>query len=399
MHDHDTTNELHTQIQYRLIEKLTESERRYRELVESLREVVFECDRNGCLIFLNKAWTEILGYPIQESLGQELKSFILETDRSVWQSALQQKKDDDLELRFVHQTGATLWLEASLRFNQDANLTGSLNNITERKLAEALLKQSNEQLEHRVQIRTHELRQTNEQLSNTLKQLQQAQGWLIQQEKMSSLGQLVAGVAHEINNPVSFIHGNLDHLQNYIQDLTFLIQEYQKKYPHPANELQAEAAKIDLDFILEDLPKVLSSMRMGSDRICEIVLSLRNFARVDEAEIKTVNIHNGLDNTLIILNHRLKANSKRPAIKVMKDYANDLPLVECYAGPLNQVFMNILANAIEAIDEVEQINTPENWGNSVSCITLKTSLVNHQWVQISIADTGAGIPLETQQQI
>ncbi|MBT9314693.1 PAS domain S-box protein [Leptothoe spongobia TAU-MAC 1115] len=399
MQEHDTTNELHTQIQYRLIEKLTESERRYRELVESLREIVFECDRNGCLIFLNKAWTEILGYSTQESLGQQLESFILETDRGTWQSALQQQIEDGLELRFSHQTGAVLWLELAIRFGQDAKLTGSLNNITERKRAETLLKQANEELEHRVQCRTHELSQTNEQLTTTLKQLQQAQGWLIQQEKMSSLGQLVAGVAHEINNPVSFIHGNLEHVQDYTQNLIRLIQQYQKACPSPANAIQAEADSMDLEFILADLPKVLSSMKMGSDRICEIVLSLRNFSRLNEAEIKPVNIHNGLENTLTILNHRLKASSKRPAIEVIKQYANNLPPVECYAGLLNQVFMNILANAIEAIDDMGQRDNSQEWVEKAGKITLKTSLIDHQWVRISIADTGLGIPSEVQQQI
>ncbi len=399
MQEYDATNELHTQIQYRLIEKLTESERRYRELVESLREIVFECDRNGCLIFLNKAWTEILGYSKQVALGQPLGNFILEADRDAWQSALQHHIEDDLELRFAHQSGTILWLELALRFSQDNKITGSLNNITQRKKAETLLMQANEQLENRVKTRTHELSQTNEQLVTTLKQLQQAQGWLIQQEKMSSLGQLVAGVAHEINNPVSFIHGNLDHIQDYIQDLIRLVKQYQKHYSRPAEEIQAEAARIDLDFILEDLPKVLSSMQMGSDRICEIVLSLRNFSRLNESEIKAVNIHRGLDNTLTILNHRLKASAQRPAIKVLKDYSDSLPLVECYAGLLNQVFMNVLANAIEAIDEIGRRDTTQDWGEGVGEITLTTTLIDHQWAQISIKDTGAGIGSDVHHQI
>ncbi|MBX2865081.1 MAG: PAS domain S-box protein [Leptolyngbyaceae cyanobacterium MAG.088] len=399
MHEHDMTNELHTQIQYRLIEQLTESERRYRELVESLREIVFECDLDGCFVFLNKAWTEILGYSIQESLGQSLEDFILDADRDVWRSALLQQTEEDLELRFSHQTGSTLWLELAIRFNQDSKFTGSLNNITERKRAESLLKQANEDLESRIQSRTYELSQTNEQLSNTLKKLQQAQGWLIQQEKMSSLGQLVAGVAHEINNPISFIHGNLDHIQDYIEDLIKLVQKYHKYYPSPAEEIQVVAKKIELDFILEDLPKVLSSMQMGSDRICEIVLSLRNFSRLNEAKIKAVDIHKGLENTLTILNHRLKPSPKRPAIQVIKEYSNDLPLVECYAGLLNQVFMNILANAIEAIDEMGPDDNPLMQGKGGGQITLKTSLIDHQWVRISIADSGPGIPSAVQQQI
>ncbi|MEA5463140.1 PAS domain-containing sensor histidine kinase [Leptothoe sp. PORK10 BA2] len=399
MQEHDMSNELHTQIQYRLIEKLTESERRYRELVESLREIVFECDRNGCLIFLNKAWTEILGYSKQEALTQSLGDFILEADRIAWQAALQQQIESSLELRFKHQTGVVLWLELALRFSSDAKITGSLNNVTERKKAEILLKQANEQLEHRVQIRTRELSQANEQLITTLKKLQQAQGWLIQQEKMSSLGQMVAGVAHEINNPLSFIHGNLEHIQNYIQDLIGLVQQYQAYCPCPAPVIRAEAERIDLDFILADLPKILSSMKMGSDRICEIVLSLRNFSHLNESGIKAVNIHNELDNTLIILNHRLKANPKRSAIQVIKECADDLFPVECYAGLLNQVFMNILANAIDAIDDVEREADPQQLVKEGGHITLRTSLMDSKWVRISISDTGSGIPLAVQPQI
>lgn len=395
----DTNNELHTQIQYRLIEKLTASERRYRELVESLREIVFECDLNGCLIFLNQAWTEILGYATQDSLKCRLEEFILEADRVLWQCALRQHTESNVAIRFVHITGTTLWLELAIRFSEDAKITGSLNNITQRKQAEALLKQANEELEGKIQRRTHELLQTNQQLSNTLNQLQAAQGQLIQQEKMSSLGQLVAGVAHEINNPVSFIHGNLEHIQDYVQTLISLVHKYQHHCPTVAKDIQTEAEKTELDFILEDLPKVLGSIQMGSDRICDIVLSLRNFSRLNESSIKAVDIHSGLDNTLTILNHRLKASPDRPAIDVVKEYDHDLPPVECYAGLLNQTFMNILANAIEAIDEVSQAQPWEQSHNGSGKITVKTALVDQQWVHISITDTGAGIPPDVQQQI
>jgi PAS domain S-box-containing protein len=187
-------------------------------------------------------------------------------------------------------------------------------------------------------------------LEVALRQLQQAQAQLVQSEKMSSLGQLVAGVAHEINNPLSFIHGNLTHVNQYAGDLLELVQLYEECYPNSAAEIQALIEEIDLDFIKEDLPKVLSSMQMGTERIHTIVLSLRNFSRADRTERKWADIHEGLDNTLLILAHRLKAKSDCPGIEVIKEYG-DLPKVQCYLGQLNQVFMNILSNAIDAIAE------------------------------------------------
>lgn len=187
------------------------------------------------------------------------------------------------------------------------------------------------------------------QLEQALRELQQAQAQLVQSEKMSSLGQLVAGIAHEINNPINFIYGNLSYVQDYAEDLLQVIQLYQQYYPRRIAEIEATAQTIDLDFIQEDLPKILSSMRMGADRIRQIVLSLRNFSRLDEAEMKWVDIHEGIDNALLILSHRLKAiGPADPDIQVVKDYGK-LPRVQCYAGQLNQVFMNILTNAIDAI--------------------------------------------------
>lgn len=399
MREQDSTNELHTQIQYRLIEKLAESECRYRELVENLREIVFECDRESRLIFINRAWTETLGYPVQDSTGRRLDEFIDLADTKIWQSALQQQTDCCLELRFTHQKGNTLWLELALRFNRDDKLSGSLVDITKRKQAEAILKQSNEELEMKVRLRTSELTHANRELTHTLQQLQQAQGQLIQQEKMSSLGQLVAGIAHEINNPINFIHGNIVHVRDYARDLLELVQQYQQHDPSSASDIQIQIKEIDLDFIREDLPKTLSSMQMGSDRIREIVLSLRNFSRLNEAQIKAVDIHEGLNNTLVILNHRLKARPPgRLAIQTIIEYA-DLPLIECYAGLLNQVFMNILANAIDALDEKDSKQTELEGEDNRDRIVLKTSLVNEQWVEIAISDNGLGMSPKIHQQI
>ena len=240
---------------------------------------------------------------------------------------------------------------------------------------------------------------TNLQLQATLDRLHKTQVQMIQSEKMSSLGQLVAGVAHEINNPVNFIHGNLHHVQDYVQNLLRLIQLYQHHYPTPVSEIQTEAEEIELEFIRDDLPKTLSSMYLGTDRIREIVLSLRNFSRLDEAETKSVNIHEGLDSTLMILRYRLKACPKRPEVRVIRDYAT-LPKIECYPGLLNQVFMNILANAIDALEEegTKQTSCTEPMDNPGQ-ITLSTTLIDNKWVEIAIADNGPGIPQEIQQRI
>ncbi|HEY9645523.1 MAG TPA: ATP-binding protein [Chroococcidiopsis sp.] len=241
-------------------------------------------------------------------------------------------------------------------------------------------------------------RQQASELEQTLSELQQTQTQILQSEKMSSLGQLVAGVAHEINNPVSFIHGNLTYVQNYAQNLLKLVQSYQRHYPNPVDEIRAETEAIDLTFIQEDLPKTLDSMTVGSDRIREIVLALRIFSRLNEAEIKPVDIHKGIESTLLILQHRLKACPERPEIEVIREYGS-LPLVECYSGLLNQVFMNILSNAIDALEEEAKKRTYQECLERPWQIKLRTSLLNDQWVQMAIADNGPGIPQPVQQRI
>ena len=273
-------------------------------------------------------------------------------------------------------------------------LAHSFNHMAE-QLGESFtaLEKSNVELEERVEARTAELK-------HTLRELGRTQVQMIQSEKMSSLGQLVAGVAHEINNPVNFIHGNLTHVQTYTQDLLNFVQLYQQHYPNAIAEIQTEAAAIDLEFLQEDLPKMLSSMQVGTDRIRQIVLSLRTFSRMDEAEIKSVNIHEGIDSTLLILQHRLKARPERAVIEVIKDYST-LPLVECCAGQLNQVFMNILTNAIDALEEVVGSGqSVVNKQDSLSpTITIRTAYVDTNWVEIAIADNGSGIPQDIQQRI
>lgn len=252
--------------------------------------------------------------------------------------------------------------------------------ITQRQKVEEILRES----EARE-------RSKSEQLERTLQELQQAQIQLVQNEKMSSLGQLVAGVAHEINNPVNFIHGNLSHLEDYAQDLLRVIHLYQEHLKMNP-EFQALSEKIDLMYIQEDLPKILGSMKVGTHRIREIVLSLRTFSRLDEAEFKAVEIHEGIDSTLMILQHRLKEQPNRPAIQVIKNYSK-LPLLECYAGQINQVFMNILSNAIDTLEE-RMLKEP-----LLPKITIHTSLIDSDWVKIAIADNGLGMPENIQKQI
>ncbi|MEO0968496.1 MAG: ATP-binding protein, partial [Cyanobacteria bacterium J06639_18] len=203
---------------------------------------------------------------------------------------------------------------------------------------------------------------------------------------------LALGIAHEINNPVNFIHGNLQHVEEYTHNLLSFIKLYQKHYPEPGSEIEDEAEALELDFIEEDLPKVLSSMQMGTDRIRKIVLSLRNFSRTDEADFKAVDIHEGIDSTLLILQHRIKVKHERPEIEIIKEYG-DLPLVKCYAGPLNQAFMNILSNAIDAIEEAIKVReeNPEIEDNTGK-IKINTSVIDStESIQIVIEDNGLGM--------
>jgi signal transduction histidine kinase len=263
--------------------------------------------------------------------------------------------------------------------------------------AQAALEQTNYMLEIKVAARTKKLKQKNLQLQKTLQDLRQTQVQLIQTEKMSSLAQLVAGIAHEINNPINFISGNLIHVRDYTSKLVNLINYYQEKYPDPHPQITNFAEEIDLNFIIDDLPNILSSMSSGANRIGEIVLNLRNFSRLDEAEMKRVNIHEGLDSTILLLQAGMENKHEQPQIKIIKEYGK-LPLVECYPRGLNQVFMNIIKNAIEAVN-VETTDAGEKLTQNSHSIIIRTAMKNKNRVIIAIKDTGKGITEKLQKRL
>ncbi|HEY9810167.1 MAG TPA: PAS domain S-box protein [Halomicronema sp.] len=316
-------------------------------------------------------WTKRMHPHDQESVLQIIQDHL---DKKIpYYVAEYRMKCKDESYKWVFDRGQALWDKKG----NPIRMVGSISDITERKQAEQALRKS----EARE-------REKASQLEEALQELQRTQTQLIQNEKMSSLGQLVAGVAHEINNPVNFIHGNLLHLNEYSENLLQLVEIYQLEYP-PNASIQNFLDEIDFNFLKTDISNILKSMQVGTERIRQIVLSLRNFSRLDESEMKPVDIHDGIESTLLILQNRLKAKSNQKAIHLVKNYG-DLPLVECYASELNQVFMNILSNAIDALEE--NSCSLENKDHCLlSTIQIRTGLKGEKFIFVEISDNGEGM--------
>lgn len=428
-------------------EALQESEERYRLLVESVKDyAIYMLDPDGRVISWNPGAQRMKQYRANEIIGQNFSCFYPSEDikrgkpEEELRVAATEGRFEDEGLR-LRKDGSRFWVNAivtALR-DKDGQLRGFAKvtrDITDRKLAQEALQKAHDELEKRVQERTAELTESNallieeigvrkrtetalrqskarlkdqtKQLEETLHELNSTQAQLIQNEKMSSLGQLVAGIAHEINNPVSFIYCNLDHASRYVQDLLQLLRLYQQNYPQSTPEIDEAVEAIDLDFLMADIAKLFSSMKLGSKRIQQIVLSLRNFARHDESEMKFVDIHEGIDSTLSLLQNRLKTTDGHPGIQVIQAYG-DLPLVECYPGLLNQVFMNLLTNAIDVLETHQdapvitistEVRHETGMGHRAceSTINSERSPMN-QFVVIRIADNGPGMTEEVRRKL
>ena len=376
-----------------------QNEAKWRSLLQNSSNLITILEGNGTIKYASPAIERILGYKPKELIGKNTFDFVHTDDIPFLEKDFQEVLQNPttaltIEFRFRHKDGSWRYIESThsnlLMDVPGVRMVVNSRDITDRKLAEAALIQSEAQL-----------REKATQLEQALYELQQTQTQLVQTEKMSSLGQLVAGVAHEINNPVSFIYGNLPYATEYTQELLHLVRLYQQQYPKATPVIKEALEEIDLDFVSEDLPKLMNSMLVGAERIRQIVLSLRNFSRVDKAAREPFDLHNGIDNTLLLLQHRLKPKAGRPHIQIIKDYGN-LPIVECYAGQLNQVFMNILSNAVDALEESMGCGETTDNGQLTTkapTIEIRTEMVDDHKVLIRIADNGSGIPPHVQQNI
>ncbi|HLP88007.1 MAG TPA: DAHL domain-containing protein [Nostocaceae cyanobacterium] len=407
---------------YIFIEKISQANQRTINILESITDAFLALDHQWQITYLNTQAAQLFQNNPQHLLNRNVWKALPEKVRSRFYEEYQRAIVEKIPVNFEeYYEPLNIWLEVWVYPATDG-LSIFFKDISQRKQDEATLKELNEDLESKVEERTVQLNQVveklkqkikeqkqtekelhskAEELQQTLQELQQTQVQLVQSEKMSSLGQMVAGIAHEINNPVNFIHGNIQHAKNYIQDLLELVSLYQNHYPDTIPEIKDFAEEIDLEFVQEDLLNILSSMYGGTTRIQEIVISLRNFSRLDEADKKRVNIHEGLDSTLLILEHRLRlANKKR--IQIIKEYGQ-IPRINCYASQINQVFMNVLSNAIDALEDkfYSDISAKDNHCHQsiVPTIWIITEINENNYINIRIKDNGSGIPEEAKQKL
>ncbi len=370
---------------------LLDSEEKFRMVYEYTKDAIMLLDE-GRFIDGNPAALNLFGCsdlqqivgktpidfsPAQQPNGQNSKRLAIRYIQQAFEVGF-----TNFEWQHCRLDGSLFFAEAtlvSIEVSGKVRLLVVLRDITDRKQSEEALRHSEAQL-----------RQQAQDLEHTLHELKRTQAQLVQSEKMSSLGQLVAGVAHEINNPISFVYGNLIHATDYVRDLLEVIDLYERYYPQTIPALQERIDEIELDFLRLDLPKLLASMKVGAERIREIVRSLRIFSRLDEADNKEVDLHEGLESTLMILQTRLKATADRPDIQVIKDYGQ-LPPIQCYAGQFNQVLMNLLGNAIDAIEE-SLASGQKRKTKLPPHIQISTTVRDGKWAEICIADNGLGIP-------
>ncbi|MEM9003201.1 MAG: ATP-binding protein [Cyanobacteria bacterium P01_F01_bin.86] len=376
------------------------------KIAQVLPEPMLLVTNTGEILAVNRAAVKLLARKSQELVGQYLTAFVTDTSERVIDylricSQNRQMMLGALTIRQGPETKILCRSQGAVIQPRSPDTPAIILLRLERREGSKFvaLNQKIHELSKEIQQRQRtqlELSKSNENLKLTLLKLQTALD-VVQTEKMIGLGQLAAGIAHEINNPISFIYGNIKYASYYFQDLLDLIHLYQQTYPDPSPAVKAKIAELDLDFLEEDIEKLLQSLQIGSDRVAEIVKSLRIFSRLDEAEFKKVDIHESLEATLMILKNRLNATNSKTRIEIIKNYSN-LPFVYCSPGPLNQVFMSILNNAIDALEDVSQ-QCSQDLSQRLNRIWIWTEKLTEKTVGIHIKDNGDGIPADIQPRI